>query len=639
MSWPGWVAGVALMLGAACTEPRDLDAVVPPCGDGVVQPGEGCDDGNREDRDGCSATCRVEFGFACEGAPSQCRAVCGDGRVRARESCDDGGERDGDGCSATCLVEWGWSCDDAEPSQCEPSCGDGLLRGNEACDDGNRRSGDGCDRTCRVEPGFVCETQVAPSVCRSVCGDGLVVGNEACDDQNREADDGCGPDCEVEDGFSCSGSPSVCVRCGNARLEGPEECDDGGRVPGDGCDRGCLVELGWTCDEESPTRCAPICGDGRTLGDEACDDGNLDPGDGCDPSCEVEEGWRCEQQRGETSSCRTRWTAFEAPVNLSGRNAGAWTGREMVVFGGGEQGNFALDDGQAFDPETRTWRRIASEGAPAPRLGHSAAWSGEAVLFFGGLGPERPLADGGAYDPDGDSWVPIPAAPGPGRSGHLAVWTGRRMLVVGGSSEEQFLGDGLLYDPAAGTWTRTAALSVGRIDHAGAWTGRELIVHGGFGIVDERFSALGDAWAYDPGTNRWRPLPPAPLSARANHRAVFTGTEVVFFGGGNESGAVFADGARFDPVAERWTLLPRSGGPTARTGPGLAFGDGQLFVASDAFDGTIGATWRVGDAQWRAITPAFAPFGLSNPLAAWTGQQLLLVGGGTAALFEPPADP
>ena len=55
------------------------------CGDGVVQPGEACDDGNTSDGDGCSAACEVECGFACEKKSeglrifSTCTRHCGDG--------------------------------------------------------------------------------------------------------------------------------------------------------------------------------------------------------------------------------------------------------------------------------------------------------------------------------------------------------------------------------------------------------------------------------------------------------------------------------------------------------------------------------------------------------------------------------
>lgn len=43
------------------------------CGDGVIESGEDCDDGNTKGGDGCSATCTVEAGYTCVGQPSKCR--------------------------------------------------------------------------------------------------------------------------------------------------------------------------------------------------------------------------------------------------------------------------------------------------------------------------------------------------------------------------------------------------------------------------------------------------------------------------------------------------------------------------------------------------------------------------------------
>lgn len=68
-----------------------------PCGDGVVDVGEACDDGNGEGCDGCSADCRqIESG-----------SLCGDGLTNpfCGEECDDLGNVDGDGCSADCQEE------------------------------------------------------------------------------------------------------------------------------------------------------------------------------------------------------------------------------------------------------------------------------------------------------------------------------------------------------------------------------------------------------------------------------------------------------------------------------------------------------------------------------------------------------
>jgi cysteine-rich repeat protein len=75
-------------------------------GDGIVQPGEECDDGNLANGDGCSSTCTVELGFVCSGFPlSSCIFTCGNGVVEGNEECDDGNNQNGDGCSASCQLE------------------------------------------------------------------------------------------------------------------------------------------------------------------------------------------------------------------------------------------------------------------------------------------------------------------------------------------------------------------------------------------------------------------------------------------------------------------------------------------------------------------------------------------------------
>jgi streptogramin lyase len=55
--------------------------------------------------------------------------------------------------------------------------------------------------------------------------------------------------------------------------------------------------------------------------------------------------------------------------------------------------------------------------------------------------------------------------------------------------------------------------------------------------------------AYDPAADRWESLPTAPLAARARAIAVWTGRELVVWGGEADSGhrAQFDDGAAYTP--------------------------------------------------------------------------------------------
>ena len=76
------------------------------CGNGKIEGGEGCDDGNNVPFDGCSSDCQIEPD--CSG--DSCTSTCGDGIVFGGEECDDANHANGDGCSADCKVESGWSC-------------------------------------------------------------------------------------------------------------------------------------------------------------------------------------------------------------------------------------------------------------------------------------------------------------------------------------------------------------------------------------------------------------------------------------------------------------------------------------------------------------------------------------------------
>ena len=133
------------------------------CGNGSVDNGEQCDDGNKTPGDGCSVICQIPAGWSCTGSPSVCTmaGVCGDGILGATEACDDGNRTAGDGCAANCDgVDSGYEC--RVPGRvCIPACGDGRKLGGEGCDDGNTMDGDGCSVVCQVEPGAVCTESAA----------------------------------------------------------------------------------------------------------------------------------------------------------------------------------------------------------------------------------------------------------------------------------------------------------------------------------------------------------------------------------------------------------------------------------------------------------------------------------------------
>ncbi|MBN1610938.1 MAG: DUF4215 domain-containing protein [Polyangiaceae bacterium] len=251
----------------------------------------------------------ADNGGATAAGSSAVSAVCGNGELEPGELCDDGNTRKGDGCSADCLEQdEDYAC--LEPGQpCEKVviCGNGIIEGNEACDDGNEDSGDGCASDCSsIDEGWICPRPGRDCVESPECGNEILERGEACDDGNEASGDGCSGTedgeeaaCQLEEDFWCPGAGEDCVAlsCGDGNRTADEACDDGNKTSGDGCSKRCELESGWRCSTDG---CRPVCGDGKVLGGEECDDGDRSSGDGCSAACTVEPFWDC---HGQPSDC------------------------------------------------------------------------------------------------------------------------------------------------------------------------------------------------------------------------------------------------------------------------------------------------------------------------------------------------
>lgn len=144
------------------------------------------------------------------------------------------------------------------------------------------------------------------------------------------------------------------------------------------------------------------------------------------------------------------------------------------------------------------------------------------------------------------------------------LWTGHELLVWGGQSGSQgdtLHSDGAAYNPATNTWRLlpTGPLS-GRVGQVAVWTGSELIVWGGYdNVTDPALHVTGDGAAYNPVTNTWRTLPAAPLSGRAYAQSLWTGSAVMILGGRpavtTANSGQYTDGALYDPATGRWTPI------------------------------------------------------------------------------------
>jgi hypothetical protein len=215
---------------------------------------------------------------------------------------------------------------------------------------------------------------------------------------------------------------------------------------------------------------------------------------------------------------RGSWTSLPQPPVAGPPRFLAWTGRELI--------GWTAAGGAAYRPG-RGWRRL-----PAAPLTGPAAWTGKELIVV----DERSAA---AFKP-GHGWRRLPQLP-ESRRGASVVWDGDELLVVGGDTAPQ---RGFAYSPDATAWRELAPMDSGRKGAAAVWTGRRLLLWGGQTGSPGAFVTPPHGLAYDPKTDRWSPLPQAPLKGRLAPVAAWTGRSLLVWGG--DPG--FADGASFTPA-------------------------------------------------------------------------------------------
>jgi len=275
------------------------DTRPPGCGDGDLDPGEECDDGNDINTDECTNACRI--------------AICGDGIMNSTLGeieltspivegptgtegyvCDDGSSCPGDG---------GGSCDVADDGTAPEHgiCqGAGYERALSVVWGGGLGEGltpmlKALNWTCFdyscFESGIddTSPTCFAYEMLNTIVCEGTV--GEECDDGEANGDDpgACRDDCTLP-------------FCGDGIVDEPlgEECDDANDINTDGCSNTCRL---------------PGCGDGVLQDGEDCDDGNDDDTDACKNDCTLPscgDGVVSDYLREETFSSPTVTNPFGA---------------------------------------------------------------------------------------------------------------------------------------------------------------------------------------------------------------------------------------------------------------------------------------------------------------------------------------
>lgn len=334
------------------------------CGNGAVESGEQCDDGNASDGDCCTAACQLPpLGTACDdgvfcNGPDACSAgVC----VHAGDPCP-GADGDDD-CTESC-DETTNACTAFDPEAAP--CDDGLFcDGADTCHAGacSQHAGDPCpggdgDGNCAEACNETTDACTGADPNGAMCDDGLFCnGSDACD----------GGLCVSHGGDPCAAGPT----CADACNEAADDCV----VPdGTACDDGSACTTGDACTSGTCSGfVADADGDGVGTGCDNCPatfnpdqhDGDAqDGGDLCDP-CPADPLDACVASATAAGTIGTSGGTVMAPdgsVSI-GVVAGTLDGPTSVsITAGVAGGNFHLEagttilrvtlepEGRAFDP-------------------------------------------------------------------------------------------------------------------------------------------------------------------------------------------------------------------------------------------------------------------------------------------------
>jgi|GEM_PF-1954965 len=226
-------------LEAGTPETSTVDGSVPTatCGNGKIEAGESCDDGNAAGGDGCSPACKIETAFEGDACPGKALALTGAGALlkgtvtgTTKGAFNHYGSSCGGGSAPDVVYTFTPASSGKAVVKLTADFG-AILSARASCDTPTSESkcsdvADSKGGTTSIEfpvfagapvslfvDGYAGATgtfTLDVEVSNAVCGNGVAELPETCDDGNKTAGDGCSPTCALEGGGvidACPGQP------------------------------------------------------------------------------------------------------------------------------------------------------------------------------------------------------------------------------------------------------------------------------------------------------------------------------------------------------------------------------------------------------------------------------------------------
>ena len=334
-------------------------------------------------------------------------------------------------------------------------------------------------------------------------------------------------------------------------------------------------------------------------------------------------------------------------------------------------------------------RGLPPVGTPlvAVRESHSMVWTTPGAprfIIWGGRGNGGYLSSGAIWRQDTRVWSATPAAWAgglPARIGHTAVWTGSEKIIFGGrNSSGTILNSGAMYDPAGNTWIYMSPPSwvYTRVGHTANWTGTRMLVFGGWGNSVQIYwwwwtptppTFLGNLQVFNPTLNTWTAgsISSEP-SPRWYHTAVWTDTELIVWGGSNQS--YLNNGKRYNYATDSWSEMSLVRAPAGREGHTAVYTDSvdRITLRQEPWNKKMivwgggnpqamnsGGIYDIDLDQWLTVQQdgstiaadkLTTPISRTNHTAVWTGRRMIVWGGtdqsnnilNTGGIYDPLTD-
>jgi N-acetylneuraminic acid mutarotase len=193
--------------------------------------------------------------------------------------------------------------------------------------------------------------------------------------------------------------------------------------------------------------------------------------------------------------------------------------------------------------------------------------------------------------------------------------------------------------------TSTSNAPTARYAHSTVWTGSEMIVWGGFNNQMMFFNTGG---RYIPSTDSWEAtnITNAP-SARGSHSAVWTGDQMIVWGG-LDSGGYLDTGGKYNPSSDSWIATSTTNAPEAREVHTAVWTGSEVIVWGGFSAGGIentGGRYNPSTDSWIPTSTSSAPEGRYDNTAVWIGSEMIIWGGengsgylNTGGRYNPSTD-